>query len=515
MSGRLALVLLLLAASAPAQTPTAELRFALVAGRNDGGPGRARLRFAEADAERFADTLVELGGFAPGRVLLLKGPSRAELLASLQMIEARISQARGGGSARALLVVYWSGHAGENGLELGGEHVGFDEVRAVLDRSRAEVRLAFIDACKAGALTAKGAHATSQEFELTVASSPSPDGTAIIASTAPGEDALESLDLRGSFFTHHLTAGLRGPADADRDARITLSEAYRYAYEHTVAQTAQAVGVPQHPTYDLELRGKGDLVLADLSRADGLLSFAAGHPHRWLVVRDGGGGVWEVRSQRDRSQVLALASGRYRLVRADDDDVISGQFEIRDGSRVNAASVPLTTAPYAVVTRKGLFDRDPHALVVQAQLGTGLMRNFGASEALVLGTRHDLSKRLTLLPRLVYGRKNVDDEGFRYEFSSWGVQTVLAVRLPLPGFEAFAGPLAGGASTSQVLLTGKSFGSLDLQLGAAAGVQLPLTRSLFAQVAWEIVGHRFELNGEPALRATAAAMVGLEYSVAP
>jgi len=44
-------------------------RFAVIAGTNTGAPGRAKLWFAESDAERFQKALQELGDFPDYRVL--------------------------------------------------------------------------------------------------------------------------------------------------------------------------------------------------------------------------------------------------------------------------------------------------------------------------------------------------------------------------------------------------------------------------------------------------------------
>ena len=60
----------------------------------------------------------------------------------------------------------------------------------------------------------------------------------VLASSTASELSQESEALRASYFTHHLLSGLRGAADADRDGRVTLSEAYRYAYNRTLVATA-------------------------------------------------------------------------------------------------------------------------------------------------------------------------------------------------------------------------------------------------------------------------------------
>lgn len=73
--------LALLAAARPAQAETR--RIAVVVGSNRGDDSHAPLRFAEQDASRFAAVLAELGGLAANDVLLLRGPSPAEVRAAL------------------------------------------------------------------------------------------------------------------------------------------------------------------------------------------------------------------------------------------------------------------------------------------------------------------------------------------------------------------------------------------------------------------------------------------------
>src|SRR5439155_1760197 len=99
------------------------------------------------------------------------------------------------------------------------------------------------------------------------------------------ELALESREIRGSFFTHHFVSGLRGAADASGDGRVTLAEAYEYAFSRTVSATSGTVVGPQHPAYDYRLSGKGDFVLTDLLRPSGVLELPAGYD-RLLVLAE-------------------------------------------------------------------------------------------------------------------------------------------------------------------------------------------------------------------------------------
>ena len=81
---------------------------------------------------------------------------------------------------------------------------------------------------------------------------------------APTRTRRSPTPWRGSYFSHHLVSGLRGSADRSADRRVTLSEAYEYAYARTVADTADTAAGAQHPTFSYDLKGNGNLVLTEL-----------------------------------------------------------------------------------------------------------------------------------------------------------------------------------------------------------------------------------------------------------
>ena len=111
----------------PAPAPLPIRRFALVAGVNDGGSDRVRLRYARSDAEHFARVLERLGGVAPADELLLLDPDEAALRAAFREIESRVRAAKA--TSRAELILYYSGHSDDEGFLLKGAHVPFQEVR--------------------------------------------------------------------------------------------------------------------------------------------------------------------------------------------------------------------------------------------------------------------------------------------------------------------------------------------------------------------------------------------------
>ena len=124
MKSFLAIAALLAAAPAGAAQ-----RFAVIAGNDEGAQGRARLWYAERDADRMASAVRELGDFSAENVVVLRGKGAAEVRAAIAGLDARVLQAKAGGD-RTLLFFYYSGHAGASGLELGASRIPYEELRA-------------------------------------------------------------------------------------------------------------------------------------------------------------------------------------------------------------------------------------------------------------------------------------------------------------------------------------------------------------------------------------------------
>src|SRR5918911_361550 len=91
-------------------------RFAVVAGNNVGAAGRAKLWFAENDADRFHKALHELGDFAEEHVAVVKGGSAGAFRDALANVERQVAEVAKHGE-KPLPVVYFSRHAGPGGLE--------------------------------------------------------------------------------------------------------------------------------------------------------------------------------------------------------------------------------------------------------------------------------------------------------------------------------------------------------------------------------------------------------------
>ncbi len=258
-------------------------RIAVVVGSNRGESTRSALRFAEQDAFKFAGVLSELGGLAPADVLLLRGPSPAEVLAALDDVTQRIVRWHAEHRGQVVLIFYFSGHSDGVVLELGGQRLPFAELRQRVSAAGAEVRLMILDSCRSGALLALKGGTLGQPFDIRLADDLVSTGEAMIASSAADEAALESSEIGGSFFSHHFISGLRGAADASGDGVVTLAEAYQYAFARTLRTTSDTTVGPQHPAYDYHLAGRGDLVLTRLQQPSAVLDLPVGFDRLLLV----------------------------------------------------------------------------------------------------------------------------------------------------------------------------------------------------------------------------------------
>jgi hypothetical protein len=429
-------------------------RFALVAGEPDGGPGTQRLRHAERDARRIHGIMTRVGGFAADdAVLLLSGGARA-FRGALADLGTRAAAAHAAGE-RTLLLVYFSGHAKDGALRFGSAGLPLAELREALQAAPADVRIGLLDSCRSGAITRTKGIRPAPEFQVTAPGQAGPRGLVLIASSAADEESQESDALGGSYFTHALASGLLGDADTSGDRRVTLGEAYAYAYGRTVGATAGSAGGVQHPVFLYDLGGAGDVVLTDLSPAQGGLVFPPALQGLYVVLDAGGRAVAEVAKGPGTERRLSLPPGGY---------TVKKRLPGEEGLLV--ASLVVAAAPVAV--DEASMDRV--ALARDPQKGFGgarwaLLAGGGAQLFLDAATRDGLFPPATLLGAELAVR---DDLGHGL---AWGLDLAVGGgrgTVRLPGLEPIGlsfGEVAGGASLS----TGWSFGAASLSAGGRVG----------------------------------------------
>jgi Caspase domain len=326
-----------LAAMVLAARPTAAAdglrRFALIAGNNEGGADTKPLLYAGEDAKKIHAVLTELGGVRKEDTTLLLGRSADDFWTALGALEARAATARRTGQ-RTVLLVYYSGHAKDGAFRLGKTRVPIDALKQRLaGDGAADVRIGIFDACRSGVVNRLKGARKGPAFEIAADVMHDARGLVLLTSSSADEDSQESDALAGSYFSHHFASGLRGGADRSGDRVITLSEAYEYAYSRTVAETAETAAGAQHPTFDYELKGNGNLVLAELGLGREGLYVPAAAPAGVYYFVDAHRGVVsaEVVKTAGFDRVVALAPGRYRVKRRLPDRLRIGEIEVAAG----------------------------------------------------------------------------------------------------------------------------------------------------------------------------------------
>lgn len=308
----LVIALQLAARSAQAET----IKFAMIVGNNRGHDASETLRYAELDARKVYNVLTEFGDFSPDRTELLLGADAGSVRQAMERMKRKINdisaKARATENISTLWVFYYSGHAEGDVLELKESSLRWSELNRLLKSSPADVRIAFVDSCQSGRLISNKGGKPGTSYDIRVTDEIHSRGYAIITSSAPNELSQESREIRGAFFTHYLISGLRGAGDASRDGKVTLSEAYEYAYARTLARTSATIGGGQHAMYHFQLEGRGEIVLTQVDKSGSHLAITAKDRGR-LVLLDQWAQtiVAEVELRSDQTELLAVRPGDY------------------------------------------------------------------------------------------------------------------------------------------------------------------------------------------------------------
>jgi hypothetical protein len=354
MKSPIAVCLLVLApAPAPARAVSGPVqRYALVAGANLGAD-RPPLQYAVADAERFARVLVDLGGVEPEDAILLKQPNLADLVAGLDRLRLRAA-ARQAAGGRSEALVYYSGHADEKGLLIGEDRYSYRSLRDQMDAIPADVKIAVLDACASGAITRLKGGRVRKPFLVDEAADMR--GHAFLTSSAETEAAQESDRIGASYFTHFLISGLRGAADTSGEGKVTLNEAYQFAFNETLGRTLDSKGGAQHPSYDINLSGTGDVVMTDLRQTSATLVLGESLDGRFFVRNAAKELVVELYKPYGRPVELGVAPGRYEVHVEREKTALRASPEVGEGQRVVLEPGQFTPTGREATRRRGGFD---------------------------------------------------------------------------------------------------------------------------------------------------------------
>lgn len=345
---RLSMLVLLIGLGASAAEPR---RIAVIVGANHGALGRDSLRYSYRDAHDVAEVLVQTGQFAPTDVHVLDDPEPDEVIALLDRELAALAATTG----ESLLLFYYSGHADAGALYPAGKPLPFGSLRARLDNRAATVRLGIIDACSGGGWTGAKGLSAAPPFAVDVPLELSGEGSVLIASSSGVEKAHESERLLGSFFTHHLVAGLRGAADPRGDGVVTVGDAFAYARERTIRDTSAVSTEPQHPSFFMNLRGRADLPLARVDSSPTIVELQETEGPLQVIHLGTGLVLLEVPAGR-RTIKLSVPPGRYLVRRRNGNGTWTGEIGVDSGRTVMVREEDLAISGYPAGASKGLDD---------------------------------------------------------------------------------------------------------------------------------------------------------------
>jgi hypothetical protein len=350
--GLLGLILALVSVFVPrhaeaADTPTLR-RMAVIVGANEPPEDRAALRYAHDDAREVADVLESVGGFAPSDVRLLLDPDPSQLLSTLD----EVGRAAGDAGGNVLFVFYYSGHSDGQALFPHGAPLPVTVVREKVERLGARIRVGILDTCRGGSWTQSKGLTVGPPLAMADLLNVDTEGTALVSSSSGIENAHEAASVKGSFFTHYLAAGLRGAADRKGDGNITLQEAFDYAREHTVRDSALQARTPQHPSFDIALRGRQDIVLTTISTSASALEVTV-HRAPFEVIQLASGATVVDSPPTAGPLRIALPPGRYLVRVVDGGRVYAREVSVVPGTTVRVGDAELEAAGDTRLAMKG------------------------------------------------------------------------------------------------------------------------------------------------------------------
>ncbi len=345
----------------------------LVVGVNQSvDPALQPLRYAEADAEKFAHAVEQAAGEGDVQAKIARSPSLADFRAQMEVVsrQARPSER---------LVFFFSGHSDDRGLHFRDGFLPREELHAWLDGVKAETKLIVIDSCFSGSLASKGAEAA-PEFALPQLELDRLTGTVFLTASSSRNVAFESEELGGSVFTHYVVAGLSGKADLNSDAIVTVEELYQYTFREMQLRNMDLPGSrAQSPEFHAELHGSGAMVVARPRASQGSLLVDPGILGTIQLGSMSGLGTFDVYSGGAKPTPLQLPAGRYRAVILRGNRVGEAQVDVgrTGGARLLAGDFQWHDVDSTEGSTKGSYAATSISAVIGLRLATDRTNSAG------------------------------------------------------------------------------------------------------------------------------------------
>ena len=145
------------------------------------------------------------------------------------------------------------------------------------------------------------------------------------------------------------------------DGRVTLNEAYQFAFNETVGGTSQTRVGAQHPSYDIDLSGSGDVVMTDVRQTTATLVLGEDLDGRFFIRNAAQQLVVELYKPAGRRAELGLEPGSYEIRVERKQTLLAGKMSLVHGGRhvVDAAQLHVTAGE---VTRRRGYEPPVYAV---------------------------------------------------------------------------------------------------------------------------------------------------------
>jgi WD40 repeat protein/uncharacterized caspase-like protein len=236
-------------------------------------PGIPSLKFADKDAEAFADFLhrPEGGGYNADQVRLLTNKD-----ATLSNVRDALIIFLNQAIDMDLVIIYFAGHGAPEPAKpqnmyllthdsdpnsLGTTAFPMWDIQTVLARYISAKRvIVFTDACHSGGISVNFATRGLENTETNLVNqyltdlSKTKEGVIVFTASAAGEVSQEFPDMGHGAFTYYMLEGMGGKADLNNDYTVTINELMQYVEEQVKRKTHGAQNPTRSQTsYDKEM----------------------------------------------------------------------------------------------------------------------------------------------------------------------------------------------------------------------------------------------------------------------
>jgi len=340
-------------------------RFVLAVGINDGGNSKVALKYAVSDAKALVRLLTEMGGAEPENINLLVKPDKKEVLKSIELLNKKVKIAKQQ-YHKTEVIFYYSGHSDEEGLMLAEEKVSYDILKKSIMELDSDVKVVILDSCSSGAMIRDKGGKMGASFLIDASNDMK--GYAFITSSSEDEVSQESDVIRSSFFTHYLVTGLRGAADVTGDGRVSLNEAYQFAYNETLGRTQKTMGGAQHAGYYIKMSGTGDVVITEIQKSESRLEMEKGLYGIFTIRNQENTLIAELQKKSEQKIQIGVDSGEYFVINQRDNRIYEAVLHIEAGSSVSLVPDSFTSSEREYTFSRGDSLAGNHIIPINTQL---------------------------------------------------------------------------------------------------------------------------------------------------